>query len=70
VNRSHDNIYINFTERWKGQFAVFISHKYAAAFVALKPESLVGKKVRVRGWIHYHNAPMIDIDHPQQIEVE
>lgn len=70
VNLSHDNMYINFSEHWKGQFAVFISRKYTAAFAALNPQSLVGKKVRVRGWINYHNAPMIDITHPEQIEME
>jgi len=32
--------------------------------------SLAGRNVRVRGWIHYHNAPMIDITHPEQIELE
>jgi hypothetical protein len=32
--------------------------------------SLVGKTIRVRGWINYHNAPMIDLTHPEQIEME
>lgn len=69
VNHYHDNIYINFSEHWKGNFAVFIARKYASSFTAKFLDSLTGSKVRVRGWIHYHNAPMIDITHPEQIEI-
>ncbi len=68
VNEYHGNIYINFSEHWKGNFAVFISRKKTKAFSLPDLKSLVGKKVRVRGWINYHNAPMIDITHPEQIE--
>jgi endonuclease YncB( thermonuclease family) len=70
VHDYHENTYINFSERWKGNFAVFISHKYTAAFAAMNLPSLVGRTVRVRGWINYHNAPGIDLTHPEQIEVE
>lgn len=70
VHDYHGHTYINFTERWKGNFAVFISRKYANAFAGMNLTSLVGKTIRVRGWINYHNAPMIDLTHPEQIEVE
>jgi endonuclease YncB( thermonuclease family) len=70
VNPWHGNIYVNFNKHWKGNFAVFISRKYAGAFSPEKLQALVGRKVRVRGWIHYHNAPMIDITRPEQIEAE
>jgi micrococcal nuclease len=70
VHDYHGHTYINFTERWKGNFAVFISRKYANAFAAMNLPSLVGKTIRVRGWINYHNAPMIDLTHPEQIEME
>jgi hypothetical protein len=69
VHDYHGHTYINFSERWKGNFAVFISRKYAAAFVPTNLPSLVGKAIRVRGWINYHNAPMIDLTHPEQIEI-
>ena len=68
VNRSHDNIYLNFSEQWRGNFAVFISHKNRNAFDYVKLQVLVGQKIRVRGWINYHNAPMITITHSEQIE--
>jgi endonuclease YncB( thermonuclease family) len=70
VHDYHGHTYINFTERWKGNFAIFISRKFAPAFAAMNLPSLVGKTIRVRGWINYHNAPMIDLTHPEQIEME
>lgn len=70
VHDYHGHTYINFSERWKGSFAVFISRKYAPAFASMNLASLVGKTIRVRGWINYHNAPIIDLTHPEQIEVE
>jgi len=70
VNPWHDNIYVNFSEHWKGNFALFISHKYADDFPLAKLKTLVGKKIRVRGWIGYHNAPQIDVTHPAQIEMQ
>lgn len=70
VHPWHGNLYINFSQEWKGQFAVFIPRKYADDFAPLHLDALVGKTVRVRGWIHYHKAPMIDLTHRNQIEVE
>lgn len=70
VNESHDNIYLNFNKEWRGRFAVFISHKNHQAFDIGWLKSLTGKKLRVRGWINYHNAPMMTIDHPGQLEIE
>lgn len=69
INESHGNIYINFSEHWRGNFAVFISHKHSDLFAAMDLKSLAGKKIIIRGWINYHNAPMIDITHPEQIEI-
>lgn len=70
VHEYRGNIYINFYEHWKGNFAVFISHKYTGAFSQLNFNSLTGRTVCVRGWINYHNAPMVDLTHPEQIEIE
>ncbi|HEU5047993.1 MAG TPA: thermonuclease family protein [Rickettsiales bacterium] len=69
INHYHGHIYINFSEYWKGNFAVFVSQKYASAFTDKYLQSLTGSKVRVRGWIHYYHAPMMDITHPEQIEI-
>jgi endonuclease YncB( thermonuclease family) len=70
VHDYHGHTYVNFSEHWKGNFAVFISRKYAEAFAQLNLQSLVGKIIRVRGWIDFHNAPVINLTHTEQIEVE
>jgi hypothetical protein len=70
VHDYHGNIYVNFSEHWKGNFAVFISHKHVGDFSAWNPYSLEGKRVCVHGWINYHNAPVIDITRPEQMEIE
>ena len=31
--------------------------------------SLPGRRIRVRGWVEWWNGPMIEISHPQEIEV-
>ena len=61
VNQSHENIYINFNKEWKGHFAIFISKKNANHFSLDKLRNFIGRKIRVRGWINYHKAPMINI---------
>jgi hypothetical protein len=35
----------------------------------LDPTQLVGSEVRVRGWLRWQNGPIIDVDHPAQVEV-
>jgi micrococcal nuclease len=70
VRMSHGNIYINFFKEWKGRFALFISRKHAEAFAGSNLNALEGKTIRVRGWINYHNAPMINLSHPGEIETD
>jgi micrococcal nuclease len=36
---------------------------------AVDPAGLVGADVRVRGWLRWQNGPIIDVDHPAQIEI-
>lgn len=67
VHNSHGNIYINFFADWHGKFALFISRKQADRFASFP--ALEGRRIRVRGWIHFHNAPMMDISHPNTIEI-
>jgi|GEM_PF-6078466 len=69
VNESHENIYLNFNKEWRGHFAVFISRKNREYVKDRDLKSLIGKKIRVRGWINYHNAPMINITNSRQIAV-
>jgi len=63
--------YLNFGEDWRSDFTVTISPKNKRRFreelfdlLALK-----GRRIRVRGWLYQRNGPMIDLTHPEQIEI-
>ena len=63
--------YLNFGEDWRSDFTVTISPKDKRRF---REESfdllaLKGRRIRVRGWLHQRNGPMIDVTHPEQIEL-
>ncbi|MGE0255024.1 MAG: thermonuclease family protein [Alphaproteobacteria bacterium] len=63
--------YLNFGVDWKRDFTV----SAAPADVKIMrrdgfdPAALAGRRVRVRGWVKWLNGPMIDLTHPEQIEV-
>lgn len=63
--------YINFDRDWKTDFTVAIPSDKRVAFARAKMDmqKLNGKTLRVRGWIRNYNGPMLEITHPQQIEV-
>ena len=63
--------YLNFGADYKTDFSVAIDKRAMALFgpPRLDPLALKGKIVRVRGFIREYNGPIIDVDHPEQIEV-
>lgn len=64
-------IYLNFGEDWRRDYTVTVSKRDLRAFAekGLDPLSWRGRVIRVRGWLHWRNGPMIDASHPEQIEV-
>jgi len=64
-------IYLNFGQDWRSDFTVKVSKRDLATFDAdgLDLLSLKGRKVRVRGWLDSRNGPIIEVTHPEQIEV-
>ncbi len=42
-------------------------HLFAAA--GLAPDAFAGKRLRVRGFLRWWNGPIIEVDHPEQIEL-
>ena len=64
-------IYLNFGEDWRSDFTVTISAKDRRQFRNGKFDllALAGKRIRVRGWLYQRNGPMIDVTHPEQIEI-
>ena len=71
VAKSNGRTYLNFGMDYRSDFTVAIPAASRRAFAARgpAPESLEGRRVRVRGWIKSLNGPMIEATHPEQIEV-
>jgi len=67
----NNTFYINFGRDWKKDFTVSIGSDKRIAFAkaGMDMQALNGKTIRVRGWIRQYNGPMIEVTHPQQIEV-
>ena len=63
--------FLNFGSDFKKDFTAGISPKDARNFASagLDPESLKGKRVRLRGWIDERNGPAMDLTHPEQVEL-
>lgn len=64
-------VYLNFGADWRDDFTVSISAGDVEPFLALGIdfESLIGQRIRVRGWLYRRNGPMIDATHPEQVEI-
>lgn len=63
--------YINFSKDWRTDFTIMIPAERRLAFSREKINlmGLNGHTIRVRGWVRTKNGPMIEVSHPQQIEV-
>lgn len=63
--------YLNFGPDWRTDFTLSLDSRALKLFkqAGVAVESFAGKRVRVRGWIDSFNGAMIEITHPEQIEV-
>ena len=63
--------YLNFGLDWRSDFTLAIDPQSRRLFEAegRAIESYTGLRVRARGWLKSFNGPMIEITHPEQIEV-
>ena len=70
VSRHRKWVFINFDKDWKQDFTIAIPAKNWKLFqkAGFTLSALKGKKIRVRGWLGLWNGPMIEADHPEQIE--
>jgi micrococcal nuclease len=64
-------VYLNFGDDYRSDFTAVIGPQARPLFIAagLDPTTLSGHIVRVRGWVETLNGPMIEITHPEQLEV-
>lgn len=67
----NNTFYLNFTRSWQTDFTVMIPSSKRVVFARehIDLMALNGKTIRVRGWVRNFNGPLIEITHPQQIEV-
>ncbi len=65
-------VYLNFGEDFRSDFTATISPNAVPLFTKAKldPLALKDKVVRVRGYLRNYNGPVIDITHPEQIEID
>ena len=63
--------YVNFGDDWRSDFTLNLASSARKLFEreGFDLEGLEGRRVRARGWIKSYNGPMIDITHPEQIEI-
>ena len=63
--------YLNFGADWKQDFTATISPRDRTSFRSggIDPLTWDGRAIRVRGWIKSLNGPMIEVTHPEQVEV-
>lgn len=63
--------YLNFGRDWSTDFTVFVRREDRRIFDedGFDLLALEGRQVRVRGWLVDHDGPMIEVSHPEQIEV-
>lgn len=63
--------FLNFGDDWRTDFTATISARDRRGFdeAGISPEDFQDRRVRVRGWLRSRNGPMIDVTHPEQIEI-
>ncbi|MCH7943625.1 MAG: thermonuclease family protein [Proteobacteria bacterium] len=63
--------YINFGDDWRVDFTLSLTSGVRRLFdrEGIDLERLEGLVIRARGWIKSYNGPMIEISHPEQIEI-
>jgi len=63
--------YLNFGADWRSDFTATVSPRDRRVFddEGYDLKLLEGRTIRVRGWIKSFNGPMIEVTHPEQVEV-
>lgn len=66
----YGQLYFNFGANYRTDFTINVgkANRMAFAQTGIDFKSLIGKKIRVRGWLEKRGGPMIEATHPEQIE--
>lgn len=71
VGQVRGRIFLNFGDDWRTDFTGQIDADTVREFRSEWPrwQDLVGRKVRLRGWVYTQRGLALDITHPEQIEI-
>ncbi len=71
VGASRGTLYLNFGHDWSSDFTAVIFGSDARRFMeaGFDPQTLTGRRVRLRGFLILRDGPSMRIDHPEQIEI-
>jgi micrococcal nuclease len=71
VGKAKGQVFLNFGSDWHSAFTAHLPRNALPLFKesGLDPNSLKGARVRLRGWVRFYERPMIDVTHPEQIEL-
>jgi endonuclease YncB( thermonuclease family) len=71
VREAGGTVYVNFGRHWTRDFTLTIPRRLRRDFTAagLEPETLAGRRIRVRGWLERRGGPIVEATAPGQIEV-
>ncbi len=63
--------YLNFGDDWRSDFTIALDPRTRRLFEAegIDLPAYEGRRLRVRGWLKSRNGPMIEVTHPEQIEL-
>lgn len=69
--RVRGTVYLNFGGDWRTDFTVALDARARRRFTkaGVDPLAFEGRRLRVRGWLRKRNGPMLELTHPEQIEV-
>lgn len=66
-----DRTYLNFGADYAKDFTLAIAARDRKLFEAMpwRLEDLIGRRLRIRGWLELRGGPLIEVAYPEQIEV-
>ena len=69
--RVRGRVYLNFSADYRTDFTASLDRQSDRLFKQsnLDPLTLEGQRIRLRGWVKDFNGPLVDITHPEQIEI-
>ena len=69
--RVRGRVYLNFGADYRTDFTASLDRQSDRLFkeTNLDPLTLEGQRIRLRGWVKDFNGPLVDITHPEQIEI-